>query len=527
MAQNKRMRMGMARSSSKTRERELLKLAKRLAKNPMIVLPECSPACEKDPFIKARKHLEYVKEGAEDEDLMKRLAKKGDPLARAVAGTILLKHAGKVPMLAVFRTQWGEASFATRGKTPREKLVGVQNMTHPLWRLFAVLDIIKKRKVYVYSGKNKMVCTGRIPDPPKEFVDWDIKHLPYHFNRSGKIHFCKHLKADDVEKNKVEGRAYLSIHWKSADRFLAIDESCAKNENAPSLLSRYMAGPKITEDFDVRVHYRPTCGIDDCSLCHEEWSLSHQEIKKYHKAQLSDLDLIRKGRKTFEDHMTGEGKRVYLAGGICYGSDEAAFIDSLKPDDVERTALETAFTSYDSSLITDGATPSKVLSIIWEDHGLEALNAITGDEELSEELLRSFDPTKTTISSLLHDAAKMIRVHAILSRLPEYGSMPKDWGFADGVARSYRTGGKVEATEYIEKRKDVSMPLAWAFLLALDASVGKEWMFNEIQMEHGGGVKEKARELLQVESTDYHHALSGLMRAVGSSTEVEPLGKNQ
>ena len=67
------------------------------------------------------------------------------------------------------------------------------------------------------------------------------------------------------------------------------------------------------------------------------------------------------------------------------------------------------------------------------------------------------------------------------------------------------------------------MPLAWAFLLAMDASSGKEWMFNEVQREHGSGVRKQARQLLDAESSDYHGALATLMRALGSSAEISPV----
>lgn len=524
MAQNRKIRMGMAHSSSKNRERELIKLAKRLAKDPLSVLPECTPDVVKDPFLKARKQLEIVKSAADDEELLKRLSKKGEPIARAVAGTILLKHAGKVPMLATYRTPAGEANYATRGKTSRESLVGVQNIDHPVWRLFAVIDTVKKKKVFVYSGKKKMVCTGRQPDPPKDFVDFNIKQLPFHLTRSGNVYSCKHLNGNDVEKGTVEGRAYLEIYWSSADCIIALDETCAKAENTPGLLNRYMAGPKLTADFQVKVHYRPTCGIEDCSQCKEDWDLSLLDVKKYQKGMLSDIDLIKKGRKIFEDRMTGEGRNNFLAKGVCYGSDINAFIDSLNPDEVERTALEAAFEDYGRSLITDSTSPSKILAQVWDTKGRAALNAVTGSPEITDELMRSYDPSKTSVSSLLHEAEKMIKIHAILSRLPEYGSLPKDWEFADGVARSFRTGGKNEAIDYIQKRKDASMSLAWAFLKAMDASSGKEWMFNEIQKEHGSGVTQQARNLLDVDSSGYHDALSGLMRAVGSSKEIEPLG---
>ncbi len=525
MAQNKKIRLGMGRSSSKTRERELIKLSKRLAKNPLLVLPECSPECEKDPFVKIRKQLERIKDITDDEELLKKLSKKGDPLARAVAGTILLKFAGKVPMLAVFRAPWGEASYAARGKTTREKLVGVQNIDHPMWRLFAVLDIVKKRKIFIYSDKKGMICTGRNPAPPREFVDWDIKQLPYGLTRSGNIHHCKHLQPEYIKAGKMEGKAFVKIHWKSADRIIALDESCAKNENSPALLSKFVAGPKVTEDFDVSVHYRPICGVNDCSACMDDWSLKPQEIKSYQKAQISDMDLIQKGRKTFEELMNSEGKQVFIAGGICYGADADAFIASLKPDEVERTALESVLKAHGSSLITDSGTPSKVLSILWDEHGEEALEAITGDHTIAKELLRSFDPSNTTVSSLLHDAEKMIKIHAVLSSLPDYNSLPKDWEFADGVGRTYRTGGKSATIEYIQKRKEYSMPLAWAFFLALDSASGKNWMFNEIQREHGSGVQDQARKLFEADSQTYHEALSGLMRALGSSAEITPVKK--
>ena len=58
--------------------------------------------------------------------------------------------------------------------------------------------------------------------------------------------------------------------------------------------------------------------------------------------------------------------------------------------------------------------------------------------------------------------------------------------------------------------------------LALDSASGKEWMFNEIQKEHVSGVQVQAREFIEAENTDFHGALSTLMRAVGSSAEISP-----
>ncbi len=522
MAKNQRLKMGMARQSSKTREKELIKIAKRLAKDPEIILPVCTEECLKDPFLKVRKQLGRIKDAADDEDFLLRYSKKGDPLARAVAGTILLKHAGKVPILAVLKTSWGEASYAMRGKTTKERLVGVQNLDNPIWRIFAIIDIVKKKKVYVYSDRKKMICTGRNPHPPADFVDWDIKQLPYSFLRSRNIHHCKHLKPDEIVKDKVEGKAYIYIHWVSADRIFALCEQCADKENVPALLSRYMTGPKVSEDFELDVRFRPTCGIHDCSLCTGEWTLERNTMKAYQKGQLFDKDIITSGKKIFESTLTGSGLKIYMAGGVCYGEDMDAFIDSFNPDEVERTALEEVLEAHDDTIITDSTTIGKILGSLWDQHGLKALNSITGDPKMARELYSSYDVAKTSATTILKDASRLIKVHAILSTLPSYSSLPADWEYADNVARIYRTDGKEEALRMIIKSKDIARPVAWAFLRALEATAGKDWMFKSLEMELGDSVKDKALELIFAESEDYHEALTGLMRAVGSSAEVTP-----
>jgi len=523
MAQNQRIRLGMARSSSRAREREILKIAKRLEKDPTIVLPECTPECEKNPFAKIERHLLRIKEAAGSEETMKTLARKGDPLARAVAATIALKYAGKIPLLAVFKTPFGEASYAIRGKTTKEKLVGVQNLDHPVWRLFAVLDIVKKRKVYVYSSKKGMVCTGRAPHPPDDFVEWDIRHLPYSLGRHGRVLVCRHLKAEEVKEDKVSGLAYLSVHWKSANLTIGVCENCVSGENTPALLSRYMAGPKLADDFEVKTSYQPVCAVENCELCEGEAPPSNQNIRDYLKGKLSDKDLVERGKHAFQSHVKESNREIYIAGGRCFGDNMDAFIDSLKPDELERAALKAVLEAYEGPVITDFTTPNKVLSLFWEEHGRKALMEITGDPELAGELMREYDSSRSTISSLLHEASHLTQVHAVLSSLPEYGEMPSDWEFADGVARAYRTGGKSEAIRAVEKGKDASKALAWAFLLALNAAEGKDWMFTRIEKDLGQALREIALELLNVPPAEYHSVLSRLLSAAGSSSEVKPV----
>ena len=139
-----RIRTG-ARTASKVQEKDLIKKAKRLSKEPELILPKCvnHSRCYFDGI---RKQILKIQKFADDERMLKKFSERGDYLARAYAATLLLVLEGKAPYLAPFKTPFGTVPFALRGKTRKEKLVAVQNFDQPKWLLLGVLDIVKKKK---------------------------------------------------------------------------------------------------------------------------------------------------------------------------------------------------------------------------------------------------------------------------------------------------------------------------------------------------------------------------------------------
>jgi hypothetical protein len=181
-ARRYRIRTG-ARAASKVQEKELIKKAKRLSRNPELIIPQCGGECRRCIFDKTRAQLRRVQQAMEagNERLLSGYAKHGDALARAYAATLSIALAGKAPYLAVFRTPFGEVPYAYRGKAKREKLIGVQYFDDPKLRLLSVVDLVHKRGLHIYSAKDTMTCTGREPKPPSQFVQQMLQGLKYPF----------------------------------------------------------------------------------------------------------------------------------------------------------------------------------------------------------------------------------------------------------------------------------------------------------------------------------------------------------
>ena len=75
-----RIRTG-ARTASKVKEKELIQKAKKLRKNPDLVLPTCDESCRFCPFDKIRRQLDKISEYSDDEKALEKLSSKGDNIA--------------------------------------------------------------------------------------------------------------------------------------------------------------------------------------------------------------------------------------------------------------------------------------------------------------------------------------------------------------------------------------------------------------------------------------------------------------
>jgi hypothetical protein len=322
-----------ARTASKVQEKDLIQKAKHLRKNPELVLPQCDQKCRFCPFDKIRRQLEVISAHSDDKKYLTKMAGKGDALARAYAATLLLAIKGEVPYLAVFRTPMAEITFAYRVNCKREKLVGIQYYDDPIWRMLSILDIVKKKGIYIYSLDNKMVCTGKDPDPPAEFIEQMIGSLKSKVKGiqiDGYTYYtCPHLDGAKISKNKPAREPYLKINWLSADVSIGVCERCAKHskENTYMKLVLRIAAKDVKNDFEIDVIAKPEVA-KKCSVCNtlNEISIKEELLEKYLKGALPDIELISQHWQNFKDEMIQSGNKHFILDHICYGPNLTEFV---------------------------------------------------------------------------------------------------------------------------------------------------------------------------------------------------------
>jgi len=88
-----------ARTASKSMEKNLINNAKKLKKDPYLVLPDYTDNYSKKCFKRVKKSLDKVNNILDEINKLEKLSNK-KTIDSAVAGTILLSHSEKAPYLA-------------------------------------------------------------------------------------------------------------------------------------------------------------------------------------------------------------------------------------------------------------------------------------------------------------------------------------------------------------------------------------------------------------------------------------------
>jgi hypothetical protein len=525
MAKQKRIKFRTgARTAAKVQEKELITKAKKIKKNPGLIIPKC----EHDgrcPLDKVRRQIARVQGFSDDEKRLGKLAGSGDQLARAYAATLLLAQSEKAPYLAVFRTPFGEIAFAQRGKVKKEKLIGVQHYDKPKWRFFSLIDFASKKGLHIYFMKNQLVCKGRTTAPPDSFVKEMIDDLKYQLKKVGKIYTCEHIQSKDVKDGEVKSHSYLLVNWKSAGVRIAVCAKCAsKKSNIVASITQNMAVPKPENDFEIDVKNNVNCKVD-CNNCNIEKELNVEKDMKesYFNGTLSDYNLIEKHMEAFDEFIKGGEKKVYIMDEDCYGENMNDFIDALNPADFEKEGLKVILKKVDTPLVVAKATPNKVLYMFWDDFGIDAISAIVKDEKIARKLFEKADISKSSPSQILKEATIIMKERDIISALPQYKTLPPIAKFADSIARIYMTQGKEDALRAIEHYKGGDTRIksvAYSFLLALKQGASKKWQYTKTEIDFAQFLKDPASKLLHSNKGEYHNNLQNLLSATGSTKKL-------
>jgi hypothetical protein len=502
-----------ARRASGGRESDLVRRAGKLRDSVAPLLPERVGTGPWAKFDRRREELEAVREARDDEDQLERLAKKGDPMARALAGLLRFYHEPDLPAMLVARYPSGEIPFAPFGRTTREANVAVQNADDPSRLLIGYLDWARKG-FHFFATDRTLFCTGRDSAPPAAFLAAQNEAQPYRLSAtaSGNRYDCPHLVRGDH-------RPYLAVDWPAAHRGWRVCLACAKHDRQLlSTLTARLAVPKPLREFSVSADLNVEChGGAGCVHANLP-ELPRGIRKRYLFGRSSDRQLLDAYLEFLRPRLERTRAPVFVAAGVCYGADRGKFVNALSPTPEERTALERTLPSVDGLFEIDEPRASRALERLWPQHAEEIVGAIVSDPKEAERLVREARAAPGRVSELLTRAAKRGAEEARRKELPTYESLAPEAAYVDSVARTFRSrGGAAAEKELLERlpREGKERGLAVGLLTALGRLASHDWQFTDTERNFGASLADLAKPVLSGPAAEYHTALDRLLGTAG------------
>lgn len=499
------------RAASKVQERELQAKAAALTEDPGRIVPACHG--HRTHFARAQRGVARVWAIKDHEAKLSFWTRWGHPIARAFAATLLVARgdAEQIIMLQM-KTPLGTVPIAVRGKAKREHLVGIQYFDDRKLRLFLVSDLVKKKGLAFYSmPEGGIACGGSQARPPPEFVRAEAEALGLMKDPEGWA--CAHA---------IHASEKLTLHWKAAGAKLRKCAACAREGNTLHTIVQHIAARGVLEAFEVQVDLEPLPqkGQAPAELP-AKVPLDPSALERYKKGEIDDAGLLQAQRAARLAGLRTLPGPLYANGGVVYGRDVEAFLDSLGPKPLERAALAAVLAGHDKPVVVEGGTPAKVLAELWKERGLAALEAVAGSAEVAKAIYDAHDVASKGVGPALQQAQARGLRHATDAALPTYRDLPPAPRLADAVARAHRAHGKAAALAALERNEDPRLKgLVHAFELALGAGQGKEWKYGPTEQDLARTLEPKAAALLAVPPSEYDAALRALARAAGVSEEL-------
>lgn len=505
--------MARIRRGSGVREADLLARAKALRGSVDALLPRLTADCPPERFERLRAELEEVRANREDDKRLDRLARHGEPLARAYAGLLKFALEPSPPTVVAFAVPGGEVSYAPLARTEKEAEVAVQRSDEPDRLLLGYLPWAR-RGFHFFATRRQLWCTGRSPTPPPEFLDERLADAPYRLvDRPAERRFdCAHLAAGET-------RPYLEVAWPGASRSFRVCRRCAKDDrHLLASLSEGTAVPDPTEEFPVDASANIDCrGGPEC--VHASLPPLPKGLRqRYELGRLSDAALIDEYLAELKPRTERVRRPTFVAGGTCYGTELAAFLDALGPTPAERAALDAVLGGYEGLFVVDEPSASRALEKLWAAHADAILRAIVHNPDEAERLVEEARGAPGRVAEILKRAQRRSEAQERVGALPRYDRLVPEAAWTDRLARAHRTGGDAAAERTALEglpREGRMRGLAYAFLLALGRAGAHGWQFSPTEKEFGLVLQPRARALLDAAPDGYHAALGEFLTAAG------------
>ena len=515
-----KVRMRGTKHANEATVKKITKELTRLLENPRSHLPAMTWSGKlrwgrTDSVTKTLRELEKVIKKKNDlRWLGKRMmAKRGDPVAKAFAGSLHACHDEDFTTVGKFTSgSFGSASFIRRGDGKQGYLAGLQNYSNLTLRMLP-WEEHAKRGMYFFSWKGGFVCTGPKPNPPNEWVDDVLERSRFNFKTEEidgvKIWHTEDIDATSIIESNTSDSGCIKFTFKNGQIVVIGFEEMGKVSKKDSSFIHHLAlsmlPPFLPSIVDIEAIWKPEgwpsekplpkSAVEGVEKIIDAWQgLTMNEGVVTKAVKRSILDSIDEGliinskwvgdlehSTVFEalektpgsDDERDLASHILLAGADGISGEEEGIRINARGEISERKSptLE----------VIDGASCGDILTALWEDYGIDALASIgiSGDEgeEIWQKQNKKPKPFGTFLKSLdsARESAKLVA--RFTTKIGEVGGAS---GHIHDLVRVGLMDGLGKAERMATARHDSIEKAAasWAWLLAAGRSSGQEWHFD-------------------------------------------------
>jgi len=503
--QGKKQRM-RARGTKRASEGVLKRLEKNLESlldDPHSLMPTVAytvKRARKDPVQRSLKECAKVITKKNDRRwLGKRMMKRrGDAVARALAGSLHAAHDDERSMVAVFdHPIFGTASFVRRGVGKPTQLVSFQNFVNPRHRLLTWEDHARSGW-WFFSLDDGIVCTGNEPTPPESWLEGGLSDAPLKFTKRDGVYYSSAAQPEQED----------GVNFSVGDTMVVLDASdlasIGEGESFARAVALRMLPPRLSDFVEVEWNWRPKGWPEGRDLSDATQGKVDEVFEAWLSLSLPDSQLISLLRKAVCINID-EG---CIVGEKWWPTEErASMIEAINGSPPEKAALELIF----SEALTDGGLHIRSdgsfeeleehvlrleetschanLVALWPEWGdlvLEGIYGITGED--ADEIIEKQAKRKQGFGAFLKKMEAERAEHLMLSRFPwKDGDMSGLCGRADALVRKARIDGVGSTITMAKKGKNPAQEaIGWAWINVHERAESEGWHFDSDARDKGG-----------------------------------------
>ena len=454
----------------------------------------------KDPVQRSLKECAKVIAKKNDRKWLgkRMMRRRGDGVARALAGSLHAAHDDERSMVAVFdHPIFGSSSFVRRGVGKPTQMVAFQNFVNPRQRLLT-WEEHARNGWWFFSLDDGIVCTGNEPHPPEGWIEGGLSDAPMKFSKKEGV-YC----SPNAVPEQTDG-----LHFVVGEATVVLDEEdlagVAEEESVARSVALRMLPPRLSDFAEVQWNWRPEGWPEGKPLPEDTQEKVDEVIDAWLNLSLTDSKLTKALRKALCRNLS-EG---CVIGERWWPMEELDdMLESINGSAPEKEALQLVFTEAlknggldvrgdgsfeqleEDVLRLEETSCHANLVALWPEWGdliLEKIYGITGDD--AEQIIEKQTKRKQGFGAFLKKMDAERKEHLMMAKFPwQEGDMEGLCGRADALVRKARIDGVGSTISMAKKGRDaLDKALGWAWINIHERAESEGWHFDSDARDKGG-----------------------------------------